>query len=218
MLCRIVWVCWLCAGLSRASAFSVLQYNCGGNGVTDWSTNSAQVQAIGRQVLYLQPDVVTFNEVPQPASWQMTNFVKAFLPGFYLATSANGDGYITTSIASRYPITRSSSWLHQTDLAPFGAPGSKYTRDLFEVQVTVPGFPQPVHVFNSHLKAMTDSTSLQRRAAEAGAVSNFFVTAYLTTNATHPYVLTGDLNEDINRPPSGSLRSPSSAWSTRQRL
>jgi endonuclease/exonuclease/phosphatase family metal-dependent hydrolase len=206
MLCRIVWICLLCAGVSRAPALSVLQYNCKGNGVTDWSTNSAQVQAIGRQVMYLQPDVITFNEIPQPYSYQMTNFVKAYLPGYFVATSANGDGYITTSIASRYPITRSSSWLHQTSLTPYGASGSKYTRDLFEVEIKVPGFVQPVHVFNSHLKALTDSTSLLRRAAEAGAVSNFFFTGYLTTNATHPYVLTGDLNEDISRPPSGSLQ------------
>ena len=204
-MCRIVSLFLLCAGVSQALAFSVLQYNCKGNSITDWSTNSAQVQAIARQVMYLQPDVITFNEIPQPYSWQMTNFVKAFLPGYYLATSANGDGYEVTSIASRYPITRYSSWLSDANLAPYGASGYTYTRDLFEVQLTVPGFAQPVHVFNTHLKASTDSTSQQRRAAEASAVSNFFYTAYLTTNATHPYVLTGDLNEDINRPPTGSL-------------
>jgi len=205
VLSRLISSWLLCACATQASAFSVLQYNCKGNGVTDWSTNSAQVQAIARQVTYLQPDVVTFNEIPQPYSWQMTNFIKAFLPGYNLVTSTNGDGYIVTSIASRYPISRYSSWLHHASLTPFGASGSTYTRDLFEAQVTVPGFSQPVHVFNSHLKADTDTSSLQRRAAEAGAVSNFFFTAYLTTNASHPYVLTGDLNEDINRPPSGSL-------------
>jgi endonuclease/exonuclease/phosphatase family metal-dependent hydrolase len=204
MLCRFVWICLLCASATQAPAFSLLQYNCKGNGVTDWSTNSTQVKAIGRQVMYLQPDVITFNEIPQPYSYQMTNFVKAYLPGYFLATSANGDGYITTSIASRYPISRSSSWLHHTDLTPYGASGNSYTRDLFEAQITVPGFSQPVHVFNSHLKASTDTTSMLRRAAEAGAVSNFFYTGFLATNATHPYVLTGDLNEDINRPPSGS--------------
>jgi endonuclease/exonuclease/phosphatase family metal-dependent hydrolase len=204
MLCRFVWICLLCASATQAPAFSLLQYNCKGNGVTDWSTNSTQVKAIGREVMYLQPDVITFNEIPQPYSYQMTNFVKAYLPGYFLATSANGDGYITTSIASRYPISRSSSWLHHIDLTPYGASGNSYTRDLFEAQITVPGFSQPVHVFNSHLKASTDTTSLLRRAAEAGAVSNFFYTGFLATNATHPYVLTGDLNEDINRPPSGS--------------
>jgi endonuclease/exonuclease/phosphatase family metal-dependent hydrolase len=206
VLSRFAWICVAGACAARASAFSVLQYNCKGNGVTDWSTNSAQVQAIGRQVRYLQPDIITFNEVPQPYSWQMTNFVKAYLPGYSLATSPNGDSFITTAIATRYPITRYTSWLHHADLTQFGASGSQYTRDLFEVQVTLPGFSQPVHVFNSHLKASTDSSSLRRRAAEAGAVSNFLYVAYLTTNSTHPYLLTGDLNEDINRPPSGSLQ------------
>ena len=206
MSSRLVCICLVCACAGQARAFSVVQYNCKGNGASNWSTNSAQVRAIGRQMMYLQPDIVTFNEIPQSRSYEMTNFVKAFLPGYYLATSPNGDSFITTSIASRYPISRYRSWLHASDLTPYGAPGYKYTRDLFEVQITVPGFAQPVHVFNSHLKAMGDNTSLKRRAAEAGAISNFIYTAYLTTNATHPYVLTGDLNEDINRPPNGSLQ------------
>jgi endonuclease/exonuclease/phosphatase family metal-dependent hydrolase len=192
--------------VTPAPAWSLLQYNCKGNGATNWSVTSTQVLAIAHQVIYLQPDVITFNEIPQPFSYQMTNFVRTFLPGYFLATSTNGDGFITTSIASRYPITQSSSWLHQSDLTPFGAAGSKYARDLFEAQIAVPDLVHPVHVFNSHLKALTDPTSLARRAAEAGAVSNFFFTGFLTTNATHPYVLTGDLNEDINRPPSGSLQ------------
>ncbi len=206
MSSRLVCICLVCACAAQARAFSVVQYNCKGNGASNWSTKSAQVRAIGRQMMYLQPDVVTFNEIPQRYSYEMTNFVKAFLPGYYLATSTNGDSFITTSIASRYPISRYRSWLHASDLTPYGAPGYKYTRDLFEVQLAVPGFAQPVHVFNSHLKAMGDNTSLKRRAAEAGAVSNFLYTAYLTTNAAHPYVLTGDLNEDINRPPDGSLQ------------
>ena len=60
-----------------ARALTVLTYNVAGNGTTDWSTNTAQVQAIGRQLVYLQPDVVTFNEIPYTNSWQMTNFVTA---------------------------------------------------------------------------------------------------------------------------------------------
>ncbi len=35
-------------------------------------------------------------------------------------------------------------------------------------------------------------------------ISNFFATGFLLTNSTHPYTISGDLNEDINRPPSGS--------------
>ena len=40
----------------------------------------SQVQAIGRQVAYLQPDVITFNEIPRSNTWQMANFVVAYLP------------------------------------------------------------------------------------------------------------------------------------------
>jgi len=35
-----------------------------GSGATNWSTNSLQVQAIGRQVQFLQPDIITFQEIP----------------------------------------------------------------------------------------------------------------------------------------------------------
>jgi hypothetical protein len=38
----------------QAPAFSLLQRNCQANSVADWSTNSEPVQAIGRQVMYVQ--------------------------------------------------------------------------------------------------------------------------------------------------------------------
>jgi hypothetical protein len=78
---------------------------------------------------------------------------------------------------------------------------------LFEAQITVPGFPQPLHVFTAHLKSSTDADSSAKRAAEAGAVSNFFATVYLPANSQQPYVLSGDLNEDILRPPPSNLHS-----------
>ena len=199
--------CAVCLALltaRSAPAFTLLTYNQKGNGASDWSTNSAQVQAIGRQMAYLQPDVITLVEVPAPYFYQVTNFVNCYLPGYYLAINSIGDGYIMSAIASRYPITRSTSYLHQSDLTPYGASGYRFTRDLFEAQISVPGSPQPFHAFVTHLKASSDSTSMQRRAAEAGAISNFFYTGFLTTNASHPYTLSGDLNEDIYRPPAGS--------------
>jgi endonuclease/exonuclease/phosphatase family metal-dependent hydrolase len=187
-------------------ALSLLTYNVGGNGATDWSTNAAQVQAIGRQMLYLQPDVVTFQEIPFDLSDEMTNFVKAYLPGYALARNSGTDGFIRSMIASRYPIGRSQKWLDSASLVPFGYTNSPstFTRDLFEAEIRVPGWGAPLHVFTTHLKAQSDSTSAARRAAEASAISNFLVTSFLPTNGGRPYVLTGDLNEDINRPPSSS--------------
>jgi endonuclease/exonuclease/phosphatase family metal-dependent hydrolase len=152
---------------------------------------------------YLNPDVVTFNEIPDASTWQMTNFVQAFLPGYYLATNSTSDGYIRSVIVSRYPITRSQSWIGRANLAQFGYNGP-FTRDLFEAEIQLPEQPHPWHVFTTHLKAATDSTSLLRRAAEASAISNFFVTVFLPANGSHPYSLSGDLNEDIYRPPGGS--------------
>src|SRR6185295_10879550 len=99
----------LAALVGRADALSLLHYNVAGNGTTNWSTNSLQVQAIRRQMRYWQPEVVTFNEVPRTNTWQMAGFIDAYLPGYFLATNAGTDGFIRSTIASRHPITRAQS-------------------------------------------------------------------------------------------------------------
>jgi hypothetical protein len=55
-------------------------------------------------------------------------------------------------------------------------------------------------VFTAHLKSGQDVDSTAKRSAEAGAVSNFFATVFLPANGGQPYVLSGDLNEDLLRP------------------
>jgi endonuclease/exonuclease/phosphatase family metal-dependent hydrolase len=194
---------------AAAPAFSYLTYNAHGNGLTNWSTNMWHVQAIGRQVQYLNPDIITFNEIPvtNNCTAQMADFVTAFRPGYYLVTNSADDGFIRSVILSRYSIISSTSWLHGSDLTPYGYTGSGFTRDLFEAQISVPGFSQPLHVFVVHLKSAQDADSSAKRAAEAGAVSNFFATVYLPANGQQPYVLSGDLNEDILRPPPSNPQS-----------
>jgi endonuclease/exonuclease/phosphatase family metal-dependent hydrolase len=202
-------------------AIRILQYNVEGNGATDWTTNAAQVQAIGRELMYLNPDIITFNEIPTTNGLpQMTNWVKAFLPGYFLATNSFGDTFIQNVIASRFPITRSASHLHTANLNRFGYTNNSsqnadnFTHDLFEAQIAVPNWPLPLHVFVAHLKSTTGSTPADRqddankRAAEAAAVSNYFAAVFLTgTNATHPYVLDGDMNEDAFFPESNHYTS-----------
>ncbi len=187
--------------LNAAPALTLLHYNVKGNGAANWNTNAAQVQAIGRQILYLNPDVIAFNEIPVSQSYYMTNWTRSFLSNYNLVISPGSDTFIRSAIASKFPITLSKSWLDGTNLSNFGYSGN-FTRDLFEAQLAVPGYPQPLHVFTSHLKATTTNpqTDTNRRGAEAGAISNFLVTVFLTTNSLHPYLLTGDLNEDIVRP------------------
>jgi endonuclease/exonuclease/phosphatase family metal-dependent hydrolase len=192
------------------AALTYLDYNVDGNSITgtdptNWAVAAPQVQAIGREIIYLNPDIIAFNEIPSAYKYQMTNWVTAFMPGFYLATNSVGDGFIQNYIASRWPITRSQSWLSASNLANFGYTNgsSSFTRDLFEAQIAVPGFSQPLHVFVAHLKATTSGgqNDADRRAAEASCISNFFVTTFLTsTNKWHPYIMSGDLNEDIFRP------------------
>ena len=190
-------------------AFSYLTYNCHGNGLTNWSTSMWHVQAIGRQMQYLNPDIITFNEIPvtNNCTAQMADFVAAFRPGYYLATNSMDDGYIRSVVLSRFPIIASTSRLHGSDLSPYGYTGSRFTRDLFEAQISVPGFPQPLHVFVVHLKSSQDADSSAKRAAEAGAVSNFFATVYLPANSQQPCVLSGDMNEDILQPPASNPQS-----------
>lgn len=194
---------------TSAPAFSYLTYNAHGNGLTNWSTNLWHVQAIGRQMQYLNPDIITFNEIPvtNNCTAQMADFVTAFRPGYYLVTNSTDDGFIRSVILSRFPIVSSTSRLHGSDLTPYGYTNSGFTRDLFEAQISVPGFPQPLHVFTAHLKSAQDANSSAKRAAEAGAVSNFFATVYLATNSLEPYVLSGDMNEDILRPPVSNPQS-----------
>ena len=188
-------------------AIKILTYNVAGNNsgadtnAANWSTNAAQVRAIGRELMYLNPDIVAFNEIPTSNGVaQMPDWIKAFLPGYFLATNSFGDTYIQSVIASRFPITRSASHLHNSNLDQYGYAASNFTRDLFEAQIAVTNWPLPLHVFVAHLKS-TGGASPQgdagKRAAEASAISNYFAAVYLAgTNATHPCLLAGDLNED----------------------
>lgn len=181
--------------------FTVVTYNVLGRVQPDWTTNSVQVQAIGRQLMFLRPDIIGFQEIPETNAnyLQMTGFVAAYFPGYHLAIGQRTDGGERSAVVSRFPILRAQSWLARSNLSAFGYPGV-FTRDLFEAEILVPGMPQPLHFFTTHLKAHADEDSSLRRAAEARAISNYFVAGFLTTNALRPYLLVGDLNEDIYRP------------------
>ena len=184
-------------------AITLMTYNVKGNGVADWSTNAAQVQAIGRELVYLNPDIIAFNEIPYTNTWQMANWVTAFLPGYFLATNSGTDGFIRSVIASRFPINRSQSWLSHANLNPFGYTNNSsqnadnFTRDLFEAEINVPNWPLPLHVFTTHLKSTgTDyADSAAKRAAEAAAITNFFATNFFVLSPTHPFTLSGDMND-----------------------
>jgi endonuclease/exonuclease/phosphatase family metal-dependent hydrolase len=189
---------------NAGGTLTLVHYNVKGNFASDWSTNAAQVQAIARQLHYLNPDLITLNEIPNGLRYEMTNWMTAFFPTYQLAVSSGTDGAIRSGVISRYPITRSQSWLDGVSLTNFGYNGT-YTRDLFEAELIVPGATEPLHVFTTHLKSAEDADSQQRRAAECNVVSNFFVNVFLPTNGWKPYLLTGDLNEDINLPMSQNL-------------
>jgi endonuclease/exonuclease/phosphatase family metal-dependent hydrolase len=180
------------------TSITLMTYNVKGNGSTDWSTNAPQVQAIGRQLLYLKPDVITFNEIPYTNTYQMANWVKAFMPGYFLATNSVTDGFIRSAIASRFPINRSHSWLAHADLNPFGYTNANFTRDLFEAEINVPNWSRPLHVFTTHLKSTSGTSyadAAAKRAAEAAAITNFFATNLFLLHPADPFTLSGDMND-----------------------
>lgn len=190
--------------IATNNSITLMTYNVKGNGTTDWSTNAVQVQAIGRQLIYLNPDIITFNEIPYTNTWQMANWVTAYLPGYFLATNSGTDGFIRSVVASRFPINRSKSWLDGADLKPFGytntSTGSadNFTRDLFEAEIAVSGWPQPLHVFTTHLKSTGGTTyadAAAKRAAEAAAITNFLATNFFTLYPLRPFTLSGDMND-----------------------
>jgi hypothetical protein len=94
---------------STNSAFSLVAYNLKGNFASDWSTNAVQVQAIARQLNFLNPDLITLNEIPNGLRFEMTNWMTAFFPGYHLAISPGTDGAIRNGVISRYSITHSNS-------------------------------------------------------------------------------------------------------------
>ncbi len=191
---------------NASGTLTLVHYNVKGNFATNWSTNSPQVQAIARQLRYLDPDIIALNEIPNGFKYEMTNWMTAFFPAYQLAVSPGGDNALRSGVISRFPITRSQSWLENASLTNYGYSGT-YTRDLFEVEITVPGATEPLHVFTTHLKSAADVDAQQRRAAECSAISNHFATVFIPTNGYRPYLLTGDLNEDIAIPMSQNLQA-----------
>lgn len=204
---------------------SLLTYNVKGNGATDWSTNAPQVQAIARELQHLQPDVITFNEIPWDLRFEMTNFIAAFLPNYNLAISSGTDGSICSAIATRFPITRASKWLDGIDLRSFGYSNANnaldnFTRDLFEAQIAVPGFVRPLHVFTTHLKATASgeyADNALKRGAEAAAITNFFATNLFTFYPYDLYTISGDMNaSDTNELCIQTLLSPATGLTMTQ--
>jgi len=183
--------------------FSLLTYNVGGNDATDWSTKSLQVQAIARLLQFLNPDIITLQEIPYDLSYEMMNCVNVFLPGYAFARNSGTDGAIPSLIASRFSVARSTSWLDVIDLRGFGYSNvndslDNFTRDLFEAEIAAPGVVQPLRVFTTHLKATSGTTCVDaaaKRAAEVAAITNFLATNLFSLYPNHPYVLAGDMNE-----------------------
>ncbi len=181
----------------NVNAFTLMTYNVKGNFSANWDINHPQVQALGRQLTYLQPDVITFNEIPNGSNATLNAIIANYLPGYVSTqTDAATDGGIRSAIVSRWPIIASNSFFHNLDLTPWGASGQTFTRDLYVARIQVPGMSRPLNVATTHLKAngSPQVDACIRRAAEANVVSNFFYN-FKQTNTTDYYLVTGDWNQ-----------------------
>lgn len=180
-------------------SFSVMSYNLWGaptENSVDWGLDSAQIQAIGRQMAYLQPDIIGFQEIPNDAFAEMRDFIAYWLPGYHIADNSTASARVRNIFVSRFPIIRSQSWLAGAPLSEFGH-SATFVRDLFEAEIRVPGMLEPIHVFNVHLQAGSTVTESNRRRAEARAIRDWFKNEFLPTS--RHYVFMGDLNEDVER-------------------
>ena len=135
----------------------------------------------------------------------MTNWMNAFFPTYQLAVSPGTDGSIRSGVISRYPITRSQSWLDGASLTNFGYNGT-YTRDLFEAEITVPGATEPLHVhFASEIGGGHGQSATARGGVQRGLQllrHDLHFHQWFSAVSAH-----GDLNEDINIPMSQNLQA-----------
>ena len=193
---------WLLFAVGLRADVSVLTWNVAGNSFTNfslWNTNAPELQAAGRILHLLEPDVITLQEIPYSRRSELTNFIRAFLPTHTAVYNSGTDGYLCSAVLSRFPIRSSVSHLDGVSLAGFGS-GSRFTRDLFEAVIAVPDWPLPLHVFTTHLKSGGTADDIGRRGAEALTISNYLAHTFLPQFPGHPFVLTGDFNEDISSP------------------
>ena len=195
---------------ASAPAFSYLTYNVHGNGLTNWSTNMWHVQAIGRQMQYLNPDIITFNEIPvtNNCTAQMVDFVTAFRPGYYLVTNSMDDGFIRSVILSRYPILSSTSWLHGADLAPLRLCRFGFHARFVRGANFRSGFSTAIARVHRAFEIGPGRRFGGQTGGGGGRRFQFFRHGLISpTNSLQPYVLSGDLNEDILRPPPSNPQS-----------
>jgi len=87
-------------GDCTVSNLSMLTYNILGNGASGWTLASTNVQAVGRQLSYLNPDIIGFQEVPEDFRLQMPNFIGSYLPGHYVANGSSTGGSGRSAVAS----------------------------------------------------------------------------------------------------------------------
>ena len=138
----------------NVNAFTLLTYNVNGNFASHWTIDDPKVRALTNQLTYLQPDIITFNEIPNGSNATLNAIIAACLPGYISTqTSAATDGGIRSAVVSRWPIISSNSFFHNLDLTPWGAAGQTYTRDLYIAKIQVPGMSKPLNVATSHLKS-----------------------------------------------------------------
>ena len=186
------------------TSFSVLQTNIHRDIGGSDSVTTAQPY-LAQEVNYLDPDVWTINELGgNNTSFNLTtatNYLTSFIQSsvtifgsnpvlgtdYFVYVSTINDGYDTSAIVSRYPITSSQT---------FSDAGGGYSalRGLIEATVSIGG--KSVDVFGTHLKASSTNADAQQRQSQADTDSAT-IAAWIAAHPSDAVIATGDWNETV---------------------
>ncbi|MGC3988880.1 MAG: endonuclease/exonuclease/phosphatase family protein [Chthoniobacteraceae bacterium] len=198
------------------TSFSVLQTNIHRDIGGSDSVTSAQPY-LAQEVNYFNPDIWTINELGgNNTSFNLTtatNYLVSFIQNnitafgsnpvlgtnYFIYVSTINDGYDTSAIVSRYPITASQTFSD-------AGGGNSALRGLIEATVSIGG--KAVDVFGTHLKASSTTSDAQQRQSQADTDSAT-IAAWIAAHPSDAVIATGDWNETVETSESDNWSSGS---------
>ncbi len=193
-------VLFLCATDSRADVrVRIATFN-----IENFDGDSAQEDAAVDILLRVGADVVCLQEINNSPANAFTDLADAAgYPFRYLATGTNTfDGSNHAGIMSKFPFAIAPVTLDATDLSGDGS-AKDITRNFVRAEFDIPGAAEDLIIVGNHWKSGTANVDEFRRSVEGLRTMQ---TTIPYDSSTIPYLVMGDMNDDINDSPD----SPSS--------
>ena len=188
------------AALAAQTPIRIAAWNIQATGTaasTQWSRAVAILNRVG-------PDLCAIEEITDASEVAaFGTFAAATAFPYYAVSSISGtlSGNLYNGILSKHPIVFFDS--HSAAEISGDPTANDITRDIFEAHVQVPGAASILGVFVLHLKSGAGGSNEFRRAIEIKRL-NQVVLGFQTQNPGAPYVVVGDLNEDVGDGPFGN--------------